>query len=317
MTMTVSPVPDDCSLRRFSCLIAGLSILSIVSCSESTDYDGVSARHATSRRAALAKIEELGGIVPHEMWERDDKPVYCFRLLDITFGEDWRGGNNGLALLKDVRAAYEVILDSPEIDDAGLPYVAEMERLEGLTCKRTVITDTGLQNASGIQGLKLLRFDGARVTPAGFTALSSHNLMWLLVDNAEQFTDAELIHLAGMRDLISLRLNGSAIMGPGLAHLGALQQLRVLDLSDAQVDDDGLAKVAQFSRLRRLDLSGTKVQGSGLVHLQKLARLEELVLDGTPVDDAALQSLSGSSSLMFLSAINTHVTAEGAATIRA
>ena len=96
---------------------------------------------------------------------------YRLRLLDITLGSGWGGGNEGLAHFADVGSVYELILDSPEIDDAGLAQLGSAE-LEGLTARTTTITDEGLGHLKKVRGLRMVRLDGSRVTDAGVEAES-------------------------------------------------------------------------------------------------------------------------------------------------
>jgi hypothetical protein len=293
--------------RCSACLIVALSVLATISCDRD---ESISHRTDKDRLAALAVLGGLGADVPYDKRWIDDRDLW------ITCGDKWRGGNEGLAHLEDVQDAYEVILDCPEIDDTGLQHVGQMRRLEGLTCRRTIITDAGLESVSVVRGLQALQLYGSQITDTGFAAVSDHSLMWLLVDNATHITDAGLAHLANMDRMISLRLSGAQVTGSGFAQLDKLQELRSLELSGTHVDDKDLAQLTRFPRLRRLDLSDTKVAGPGLVHLQALSRLLELNLDGTQVDDEALQSLSGIKSLMFISVVKTRVTEAGADQLR-
>jgi hypothetical protein len=259
------------------------------------------------RQAALRTIEYLGGEVPHEIALPDE---YRLRLLDITLGSDWSGGNERLALFAAVGSVYELILDSPKIDDAGLAQLGSIE-LEGLTAKGTTITDVGLRHLERVRGLKMVRLDGSHITDAGLESLRVHDLKWLILENDSQVTDAGLAHLAEMTRLIWLELPGADLTGAGLAHLDQLDQLRTLVLAGTDVGDESLAHLSKLERLNRLDLSGTRVTGPGLPHLKGLDKLEELYLDDTELSDDDLPHLAELRNLVFLSLEGTTVTETG------
>ena len=61
-------------------------------------------------QGALRKIECLGGDVPHELALPQE---YRLRLLDITLGNAWTGGNEGLALLQTVLLQGKQIAGPP------------------------------------------------------------------------------------------------------------------------------------------------------------------------------------------------------------
>jgi hypothetical protein len=96
---------------------------------------------------ALAKIEELGGEVPLG-WSWGGKRRYEYRRLAITLGPSWKGGNEGLTHLRAVPRVYELILDSPSINDDGLRHLQDVQHLGGLRAESTVITDAGLHKST-------------------------------------------------------------------------------------------------------------------------------------------------------------------------
>jgi Leucine-rich repeat (LRR) protein len=57
----------------------------------------------------------------------------------------------------------------------------------------------------------------------------------------DQVTDAGLLHLAGMRSLTILFLEGTQISDAGLAHLKGLSNLQKLYLGNTRVTDAGVA----------------------------------------------------------------------------
>jgi Leucine-rich repeat (LRR) protein len=54
-------------------------------------------------------------------------------------------------------------------------------------------------------------------------------------------TDAGLVNLKGLNDLVTLDLDGTSVTDDGLANLKGLRNLQRLDLSNTQVTDEGVA----------------------------------------------------------------------------
>ena len=73
----------------------------------------------------------------------------------------------------------------------------------------------------------------------------------------QRITNAGLVHLAGMRQMETLRLLRTRITT--LEPIRGLRKLKHLELSGSAIGDEGLEGLAEFSNLERLDLSGTGV----------------------------------------------------------
>ena len=131
------------------------------------------------------------------------------------------------------------------------------------------------------------------------------------LDYMPQVTDAGLAHLQGLNQLESLSLYGTRVTDAGLAHLGRLTQLKSLRLDRTYVTDAGLVHLAGLTQLEWLDLYDTRVTGTGLVHFQGLSQLKKLRLNGTQITDAELVHLQGLSQLNELDLSRTQVTDAG------
>ncbi len=108
-------------------------------------------------------------------------------------------------------------------------------------------------------------------------------------------TDADLRSLQEplerQPDLQVLVLGGTQISDAGLVPLRGLKQLLLLNLNDTQVTDAGLVHLHGLTRLQYLSLDNTRVTDAGLVHLQGLTQLKTLSLANTPVTDAGRAKL--------------------------
>lgn len=105
-------------------------------------------------------------------------------------------------------------------------------------------------------------------------------------------TDAGLIHVAAIGNVISLNLRDTKITGAGLSHLQNLTGLRWLHLERTAVDDEGIVYLTGMINLEYLNLYGTKVSDKGLDHLAELKQLRSLYVWKTDVTDAGVEKLA-------------------------
>jgi hypothetical protein len=138
----------------------------------------------------------------------------------------------------------------------------------------------------------------------------------LTLDNRKKITDAGLNHLAGLKRLNVLVLNGTRITGPGLRHLQGLQRLEGLAFSSTPLGDDGLQHLAALTNLKWLHLSDTHVTDEGLRRLAGINSLEDIQLVNTGVTDAGLKHLESLQNLKRILLRGTKTTHEGRAALR-
>jgi Leucine-rich repeat (LRR) protein len=131
-----------------------------------------------------------------------------------------------------------------------------------------------------------------------------------------QITDADLLYLRGLPELLVVNLEDTEVTDIGLANGRGLSQLGSLNLQRTQVTDTGLENLRGLTRLVDLDLSRTQVTDAGLVHLTGLSQLESLLLSETQVTDAGLEHLAGLSRLESLNLDFTQVTGRGLVHLR-
>lgn len=130
----------------------------------------------------------------------------------------------------------------------------EADRLWGLHCERSTVSDDQLVHLENLSALRLLDLSG---TPVG---------------------DAGLVHLRRLDRLESLYLWNTRVSDEGLVSVGLMTSLRLLGLGGTAVTDAGLLHLRSLKGLRILQLWGTEVQGPGLVHLHDLPELEIVTL---------------------------------------
>ena len=162
---------------------------------------------AEEERAAIAKIEELGGAVRTIAMNSDSKEV-DFHLQGKDLDDE------GLAYVNDLRDVVLLHLKDTQITDEGLAHIANLVTLTKLHLERTQVTDAGLQHLSGLGNLKSLNLYGTSVTDAG------------------------LEHLKGLTNLEKLYIWKTGVTLAGAQELSAaLPGLEIIpDLADQQQD---------------------------------------------------------------------------------
>ena len=104
------------------------------------------------------------------------------------------------------------------------------------------------------------------------------DVIW--VDLVGFASDADLVHVARLRRLERLNLNGRAFTDAGLVHLSSLEGLNELDLSRTAGSDAGLVHLKGLISLGDSRLQRTRVTDAGVAALrQALPHLREVAWD--------------------------------------
>lgn len=151
------------------------------------------------------------------------------------------------------------------------------------------ITDAEMSNLRDLDHLKVLKLIDTSVTDAGFACLDNLSNLSLLYLSRSNVSDVGLIHLRRHARLEYLDLSGTQTSDAGLAHVQELIQLKYLWLDGTRVTNDGLFRLRGLTDLEYLNLSGTQVSDSGLAGLKQLAKLATLEIQDThaTIDKAA------------------------------
>ena len=230
------------------------------------------------------------------------------------------------------QSVYEVV-NPPAVQElslSGRRLVAEVKALGG-EAHLTEHTPGFLGHFGGTDSF-YIRLNGTEFGDEDLVRLlQKHgNRIWGLDLRNTKVTDEGLGHLRGMSNLEQLVLGNDDLSGfadihrptspitdAGLVHLRELPQLMNLNLSGLPVTDAGLAAIGDLPSLRGLYLSRTKVQGLNLGRLKSLPKLASLYLDGTQVTDKGLSQLAGASNLQILSLNGLPLTSEGLKPLKA
>jgi hypothetical protein len=104
--------------------------------------------------------------------------------------------------------------------------------------------------------------------------------------------DQHVVELDGLEDqLRRINVSQSDITDAGLARIAGMANLIQLRLASEKVSDAGLVCLAELHELRHLHLIDMPISDAGLAHLHELKSLESLYLDGTRATDDGMRQL--------------------------
>ena len=245
--------------------------------------------------AAIKPLETLGDL---EWLALNDAPVTDSGIASLerlpNLERLWLDGTDvtgaGLRHLNRLTKLKTLSLRGTRIDDSGLSHIQSLRRLQILLVSNTHIGDAGLAHLQSLTHLKTLQVDHTECTLSGIVqllvVLQNRELPDALdvaglverddtgsvvsVDLSKiRATDADLEHVADLRQLQWLYLNGTEVTDRGLAHLNRLDGLTLLHLADTQITDAGLEHLAGLDNLRTLHVSGTAVTDAGMEQLKQ------------------------------------------------
>ncbi len=105
-------------------------------------------------------------------------------------------------------------------------------------------------------------------------------------------TNEDLLPLAGLKRLETLKLGRTRITSGAIEPLTGLSRLERLCVEDTQIGDEDLDTLDPLDHLVFLQLHGTRISDRGLVHLRRLLNLEAVSLHRTSVTAAGLANLA-------------------------
>lgn len=143
---------------------------------------------AAGSDAALAALKALGAQVQHR-----PEPTGPGRIV-IAMDNSWRGGDDGLAHLKDVEGLYKLRLGG-HISDDGLKHLEALPHLKSLDVHVLGITDAGVAHLKSLTDLERLNLTYTKVTDAGLRHLTGMSRLKWLGLNYTQVTQAGVSEL--------------------------------------------------------------------------------------------------------------------------
>ena len=140
-------------------LIAGAAQQSLAQDSNPPAY-----KPAANANEAVARIEELGGVVRYVSRKSDSLEVdFQFSSKTVTDAH--------LRYLHQLKKVTILRLKNTRITDAGLTHVSKITTLKRLYLEKTTVTDAGIQHLASMQELTYLNLYGTAVSDTGLEIL--------------------------------------------------------------------------------------------------------------------------------------------------
>ena len=188
--------------------------------------------------------------------------------------------DEGLSALKTWKHIEKLDLEGTKITDNTLQHLSAIPSLESLNLGYVLVTDSGLEALTSLANLKELTLGGNKLTDAGLQPLRQLPGLTFLDLGGVQREDSGmwsvslsqpgLEALATLKELRTLRLNGTLIAARGLETIQSLPHLESLDIHGCErIGDDAIPILAAMPALRTVDLTGTKVTAAGLEKLHR------------------------------------------------
>jgi hypothetical protein len=243
------------------------------------------------RERAVAAILQLGGTVNYDYEFKEagtssanaepPGPKWLRRLL----GPQWRvtvvrvsfwsesGGkatDQDLAVLEALPHVRSLYLDANSaITDDGLRHIAQLSELESLSLNDcSGVTDEGLSQLADLNRLTFLSLCRCRIDGSGLRHVTQLPLTCLSFTRTS-LSDANLKHVALMRGLNTLTLQGTPITDAGLRHLSALVSLGSLQVHETRITDNGLVHLTDLQKLWELHVHSDGVTEDGIVAIRR------------------------------------------------
>lgn len=153
------------TLTAFALSLSLISVPLRAEDEKAEESKGVKVQLTDADKAALAKIRESGGSAL-QVAQNDERIDVAFHLADGEIG------NDHLAPLKGLKFIHSLNLRGTNVDDKGLPHLAESTGLVKLHLERTKVTDAGLVHLKKLDKLEYLNLYGTAITNAGLDTIA-------------------------------------------------------------------------------------------------------------------------------------------------
>lgn len=274
------------------------------------ELNGVKIGHDEARRIAWLPDVEMLDIWRCSVADSDTTFLQSLKHLEALSFSETPIGNATVAHLVGSRTITDLSLDSTQIDDEGLAYLADLP-ITTLSLRNTSVTDAGMMHLACLSRLERLELARTGIGDTGLAHLSRISSLQHLDLEETRVGDEGIVYLGRLKRLSSLSLRGDKVTDHGARFLAEIEDLRSLDLSGTQIGSPALVHLARLRLLKSLILDDTKVGDDGLRHLVNLKHLTILSLKRTKVTDAGIEYLSSLSSLEMLDLEDTQITKDG------
>ncbi len=139
---------------------------------------------------------------------------------------------------------------------------------------------------------KVLAVEKEVGSPILQVAQTAPGLVFNVVNVADKFDDAMLSKFAPIAEKMEdMNLSRSKVTDAGVSHLAGMKNLVRLRLDGTGITDAALDQIAGLQKLEYLNLYGTKITDAGLAKLEKLTQLKSLYIWQTGATKPAAEAL--------------------------
>jgi len=165
-------------------------------------------------------------------------------------------------------------LDVGQASDDSMRYFQGIRRLERLCMAGADVGDEGVANLESLKRLRNVYISDARLTDKSMRVFARLPRLEVLSLEGNKFTDKALETIRGATGLTQLMIGEGdiTVTDKGLGHLAGLKNLRVLGLQGSQITDAGLKHFEALPNLRELRVGGTQVTRRGADQFKKSKR---------------------------------------------
>jgi hypothetical protein len=270
---------------------------------------GWQAKRMREQREAVEAVRKHGGWVHYDHEFVDGKPESSDgprapRWLVKLVGPEAFQSVRLVSLVYDDSTGKRFDNENQEPCDALLSKLAKLSGLKTLMLKGSQATDKGLESIGRMTDLeKLYIWQGVSVTDAGVAHLAHLKNLEYVHINGSKITDESLVLLSRLPKVRGLSLDGSRFTDAGLARMQGSDRLTdlAIGLGDLRLTDAGVANLSGFTNLTLIDLQGSDVTDAGLDRLKGLPKLKKLWLWNTRVSDDGVRRLKQANPAVFVS----------------
>lgn len=219
---------------------------------------GVVFKRVRDQRAAVARIDELGGRAFYD-FEFDNRGLR--RPDAVPPGSPWLRRLFGPELFQSV---VQVRLDDTAVTDADLRVIGKLRGVTGMHLNSTNVSDAGLRELRSCKRIHYLGLMGSQVTSDGLRYLQVMDELDTLILEGTVVDDIGVRSLLDLKRLQILNLGKTRISARGVALLVETKTLRYLLLRETPVDESAVSALSSMNHLAELHISGTRITGQGL-----------------------------------------------------
>jgi len=158
-----------------------------------------------------------------------------------------------------------------------MPFVRHLKQLQELFLDDTGVDDKAIKVLDGFTKLKFLRVDHTKITGAALGKSPVLDHLLRLSFSANEGTSALLEAVKDKKNIIELRLDGTALTKDDLLLLAHMPNLTKLDVNACDIGDDGLKILAQSKSLTKLVIRDKKITPASMPTFVKM-KLVKLTL---------------------------------------